>query len=110
MSPRIITQEHQIGDVTLALCDNIFFMLDSANRDEAHFDNAERFDITRNADKHIAFGAGPHFCAGAWISKTMVANVALPMLFNAMPDVQLTGNVRLGGRAFRGILNLPCAW
>ena len=110
MSPRIIAQEHRIGDVTLTVGDNIFFMLDSSNRDEAHFDNAERFYITRDADKHIAFGAGLHFCTGAWINKTMIANVALPMLFDAMPDLQLTDNVRLGGWAFRGILNLPCAW
>jgi cytochrome P450 len=110
MSPRIIAQEHQIGDVTLEAGDNIFFMLGSANRDEAYFDNADRFDITRDAGKHIAFGAGPHFCAGAWISKAMVADVALPMLFDAMPDLRITDDVRLGGWAFRGILNLPCAW
>ncbi len=110
MSPRIIAREHRIGDVTLEKGDNIFFMLGSANRDEAYFDNADQFDITRNAGKHIAFGAGPHFCAGAWISKAMVADVALPMLFDAMPDLRLTGDVRVGGWAFRGVLNLPCAW
>ncbi len=110
MSPRIIAQEHKIGDVTLEAGDNIFFMLGSANRDEAYFGDADQFDITRDAGKHIAFGAGPHFCAGAWISKAMVADVALPMLFDAMPDLRITDDVRLGGWAFRGILNLPCAW
>ena len=111
MSPRIIAKDHMIGDVALNAGDNIFFMLGSANRDEAYFENADRFDITRDAGKHIAFGAGPHFCAGAWISKAMVADVALPMLFDALPDLRLTGSdVRLGGWAFRGILNLPCTW
>ncbi len=110
MSPRIIAQGHRIGDVTLEAGDNIFFMLGSANRDEAYFVNADRFDITRDAGKHIAFGAGPHFCAGAWISKAMVADVALPMLFDAMPDLHLSGDVRIGGWAFRGVLDLPCTW
>ncbi|MHA1127406.1 MAG: cytochrome P450 [Alphaproteobacteria bacterium] len=110
MSPRIIAQEHRIGNVTLEAGDNIFFMLGSANRDEAYFDNADSFDITRDAGKHIAFGAGPHFCAGAWISKAMVADVALPMLFDAMPELRLADDVRVGGWAFRGVLNLPCAW
>ncbi len=110
MSPRIIAQEHRIGDVTLDKGDNIFFMLGSANRDEGYFKNPDRFDITRDAGKHIAFGAGPHFCAGAWISKAMVADVALPMLFDTMPDLRTVGDVRIGGWAFRGILNLPCAW
>ena len=108
MSPRIIAQDHKIGDVTLEKGDNIFFMLSSANHDETYFENPEVFDITRDASKHIAFGAGPHFCAGAWISKAMVADVALPMLFDALPDLRLTGDVRLGGWAFRGILDLPC--
>ncbi|MGE4612028.1 MAG: cytochrome P450 [Paracoccaceae bacterium] len=110
MSPRIIAKDHTVGDVTLAAGDNIFFMISSANRDEAYFDNPDRFDITRNASKHIAFGAGPHFCAGAWISKAMIADIALPMLFSAMPDLRLDGDVRLGGWAFRGVLNLPCTW
>ncbi|MBL4873032.1 MAG: cytochrome P450 [Rhodobacteraceae bacterium] len=110
MSPRIITQEHGIGNVTLEAGDNIFFMLGSANRDEAYFDNADQFDITRDASKHIAFGAGPHFCAGAWISKAMVADIALPMLFEAMPNLHIVDDVRVGGWAFRGVLNLPCAW
>ena len=30
--------------------------------------------------RSISFGAGPHFCAGAWISKTLIAEVAIPML------------------------------
>lgn len=111
MSPRIISKEHSIGDVTLLKGDNIFFMLSSANHDEAHFAHPEKFDITRDASKHIAFGAGPHFCAGAWISKAQVADVALPMLFEALPNLRLSGKeVRLGGWAFRGILNLPCEW
>ncbi|MHA1128005.1 MAG: cytochrome P450, partial [Alphaproteobacteria bacterium] len=110
MSPRIIAQDYQIGDVTLEKGDNIFFMLSSANHDETHFKNPEVFEITRDASRHIAFGAGPHFCAGAWISKAMIADVALPMLFDALPDLHLTGDVRLGGWAFRGVLNLPCTW
>lgn len=111
MSPRIIAKDHSIDGMPLHKGDNIFFMLNSANHDEAYFTQPEQFDITRDASKHIAFGAGPHFCAGAWISKALVADIALPMLFEALPNLRLGAEkVRLGGWAFRGVLNLPCEW
>ncbi len=111
MSPRRIARDASLSGVDFATGDDVFFMLGSANHDEKHFQNPQRFDVTRDASKHIAFGAGPHFCAGAWASKALVAEVALPMLFDALPDLRLTGEpVRLGGWAFRGVLNLPCAW
>ena len=84
-------------------------MFGSANRDEKYFENPESFDIRRDASKSIAFGAGPHFCAGAWASRAMVADVALPAIFRRFPDLRLVENepVRVVGWAFRGLLNLP---
>ena len=61
----------------------MFFMFGSANRDEACFADPDRFDITRDTQKSIAFGAGPHYCAGAFASRAMVADVALPGIFCA---------------------------
>ncbi len=112
MSPRRIAKPFAIGDIQLAPEDRIFFMFGSANRDEAHFDHAEEFDITRDASKSIAFGAGPHFCAGAWASRAMVADVALPTIFSRLRGLRLRDGepVRIGGWAFRGLLNLPVTW
>jgi len=112
MSPRRIARPHSVGDVDLETDDRIFFMFGSANRDEDHFVDADRFDVTRDASKHIAFGAGPHFCAGAWASKCLIAEVALPTLFKRLPALRLDPNekVRLGGWAFRGLLNLTAVW
>jgi cytochrome P450 len=112
MSPRRIAKPFAIGDIALAPEDRIFFMFGSANRDEAHFDHAEEFDVTRDASKSIAFGAGPHFCAGAWASRAMVADVALPTIFARLRGLRLREGepVRIGGWAFRGLLNLPVSW
>jgi cytochrome P450 len=70
------------------------------------------FDIRRDTQKSIAFGAGPHYCAGAFASRAMVADVALPSIFARLKGLRLdtTEPVRIGGWAFRGLLNLPVIW
>lgn len=112
MSPRRIAQAHEHGGVRFEPEDRIFLMFGSANRDEAHFDRAEEFDVRRDTSKAIAFGAGPHFCAGAWASRAMVAEVALPAIFSRLRGLQLADHpeVKVGGWAFRGVLNLPVVW
>jgi len=112
MSPRRVAEEHTFGGVTFHAEDRVFFMFGSANHDETHFREPERFDVRRDTQKSVAFGAGPHFCAGAWASRSLIADVALPMLFEKLPGLRLRDDepVRIGGWAFRGILNLPVAW
>ena len=113
MSPRRIAQRYTVDGVTLEPEDRIFFMFGSANRDEAFFADADHFDITRvDSSAHIAFGAGPHYCAGAAASKSLIAEVALPAVFERLPGLRLApgAQVRFGGWAFRGPLSVPVAW
>jgi cytochrome P450 len=112
MSPRRIATDHSIGDYLLTKDQLVFLMFGSANRDESMFDNGHLFDVSRDTSRHIAFGAGPHFCAGAAASRVLVAQVGLPSLFKALPELCLddADPVRLGGWAFRGVLNLPVRW
>lgn len=112
MSPRRIARDVEIHGVRFEPEDRAFLMFGSANRDEAHFVQAERFLPRRDTTKAIAFGAGPHFCAGAWAARAMAAEVALPTLFRRLPCLQLdpAAPVRIGGWAFRGLFNLPVTW
>jgi cytochrome P450 len=112
MSPRRVAKPWTYGGVDFEPEDRVFFMFGSANRDEACFDDPETFDITRDTAKSIAFGAGPHYCAGAWASRAMVADVALPSIFARLKNLRLdeAEPVRIGGWAFRGLLNLPVVW
>jgi cytochrome P450 len=112
MSPRRVAKPWSCGGVDFEPEDRVFFMFGSANRDEACFDHPDRFDITRDTAKSIAFGAGPHYCAGAFASRAMVADVALPSIFTRLKGMKLDESepVRIGGWAFRGLLNLPGLW
>jgi hypothetical protein len=112
MSPRRVAKPWSYGGVDFEPEDRVFFMFGSANRDEACFRNPDAFDITRDHGKSIAFGAGPHYCAGAFASRAMVANVALPGIFGRLNNLRLDHSepVRIGGWAFRGLLNLPVVW
>jgi cytochrome P450 len=112
MSPRRVAKPWHYGGVDFEPEDRVFLMFGSANRDEACFDDPEIFDVTRDTSKSIAFGAGPHYCAGAFASRAMVADVALPSLFARLKGLRLEkpDEVKIGGWAFRGLLNLPVAW
>ena len=102
MSPRRIAKPWRIREVEFEPEERVFLMFGSANRDEKHFDHAEAFDISRDVSKSIAFGAGPHFCAGAWASRAMVADVALPAIFSRLKNLRTVSPPRIGGWAFRG--------
>jgi hypothetical protein len=112
MSPRRVAKPWSFRGVDFEPEDRVFFMFGSANRDEACFSDPDRFDITRDTSKSIAFGAGPHYCAGAFASRAMVADVALPSLFARLKGLRLDASelVKIGGWAFRGLLNLKVTW
>jgi len=110
MSPRRVAQRYRLHGVTLEPEDRVFLMFNSGNRDEAVFARPEVFDVTQDASAAISFGAGPHFCAGAWASRTLIAEVAMPMIFARLKGLRLAGEVPFGGWAFRGPLRMPVAW
>ncbi len=110
MSPRRVARPYDLHDVDLAPEERVFFMFGSGNRDERVFAKPDAYDIHQDISAAISFGAGPHFCAGAWISRALIAEVALPMLFERLPDLALAGKACFGGWAFRGPLALPVVW
>ncbi|MCW1931066.1 cytochrome P450 [Pararhodobacter zhoushanensis] len=110
MSPRRVAQPYTLHGVQLAPEDRVFLMFSSGNRDENVFARPDVFDLTQDAGPSIAFGAGPHFCAGAWASRCLIAEVAMPMIFERLPGLRLEGETPFGGWAFRGPLRMPVAW
>jgi cytochrome P450 len=60
----------------------------SANRDEAEFENPDAFDLDRPQNRHIAFGAGPHRCAGSNLAR-MNLRIAIEEIARRLHDVKL---------------------
>ncbi len=110
MSPRRMAQEYRVRDVTFEPEDRVFLMFGSANRDADNFEKPESFDMRQDSSASIAFGAGPHFCAGAWAARCLIAEHAMPAIFARLKNPRLDGEVAFGGWAFRGPLRLPLAW
>ena len=102
MSPRRIAKDFSYKDFEFSENDRVFLMFGSANRDQDIFEKPNEFRLDRDVTQSISFGAGPHFCAGAWISKTLIAEVAIPMFFEKFPKIELQSEVEYSGWAFRG--------
>ncbi len=66
---RVARTDAEVGGVTIPAGNQVVLMYCSANRDEAHFEDPERFDVTRDPNNHIAFGFGTHFCLGASLAR-----------------------------------------
>ncbi len=83
----------------------------SANRDEKVFPNPHTFDITRDPNPHIAFGAGgPHFCLGANLARLEIRTM-FEHLLDRMPDIALDGEVqRLQSPFINGVKHIPVAF
>jgi cytochrome P450 len=78
---RLHDQEIQADQTVIA-------WLHSANFDEQHFPEPERFDIERTPNRHLAFGYDIHFCLGAHLAR-LEARTALGALLERLPDIRL---------------------
>ena len=83
---RYTTEPVRYGDVEIPEGEFVWVGLSSANHDPNRFADPERFDITRDAHGHLAFGHGIHFCLGAQLAR-MEAQIALRLLVERFPTL-----------------------
>ena len=110
MSPRVVARDDKVNGITFKRRDRVFLMFSSAGRDEAYFDAPDVFDTFRDTSPAIPFGAGPHFCAGAAASRCLITEIALPLLFEALPGLRLDAPAPFTGWAFRGPTSVQVTW
>lgn len=94
--------DYRLGDVDLKAGDWLMMSYFSANRDETVFPDPMRFDIARkNADEHLAFGIGVHFCLGAHLAR-MELEAFFRELLPRLDHIELAGEPESMATTFVG--------
>jgi len=108
---RTVTQDTTLSGHPLRAGDKVVLFYNSANRDEAVFEDPDRFDVRRTPNPHLGFGAaGPHFCLGAHLARREIT-VMFRELFRRLPDIEASGEPdRLRSNFINGIKHLPCTF
>jgi cytochrome P450 len=87
---RTAVKDSELGGKEIKEGDKLVLYYGAANRDSEVFEDPDRFDVGRDPNDHIAFGAGPHFCLGANIARVEI-EVMLRELLTRLPDIEPTG-------------------
>lgn len=105
---RTATRDHELRGRTIRAGDKVLLAYVSANHDETHFADPERFDPDRETLDHVAFGGGgPHFCIGAQLAR-LDLRVVFGELLRRVDHFESAGEpVRLRANQFAGWLHLP---
>jgi cytochrome P450 len=92
MPPRVATRDHVVGGVTIREGSRVHLTLATANRDPAVRDHPDHLDITRDANRHFAFGAGVHRCLGSHLAR-MELRLVLEEFLQRVPEFELAPGV-----------------
>ena len=91
---RTCTDDVEIDGVQVAKGDRLLYSIASANRDESIFSEADVFRLDRPRPRsHLAFGAGPHVCPGAFLAR-LEAQVAIETLIERVASIELAPGYR----------------
>ena len=108
---RTATCDVEVSGVTLRRGDKVVVSFAAANRDPEVFADPEVFDIERtNARRHLAFGAGPHVCLGAFLARSMMTTMFRELLGRTSWLEAAGEPVWLQSNFQRGVKRLPITW
>ncbi len=104
---RTATEDYKIGDKTIKAGDGLCLFYWSGNRDEAVFDDADRFIIDRASNPQTAFGNGVHLCLGLHLAR-MELRALYNELLPRLDSIELAGKPKNSTANFvSGLKTLP---
>ncbi|OXM64049.1 cytochrome P450 [Amycolatopsis vastitatis] len=110
---RVATADVEIGGRSVKAGDGIVVLLAAANRDREAMADADRLDLRRRPNRHLAFGHGVHQCLGHLLARTEI-EVALTSLFTRLPTLRLAGPADglpvKPALSLQGVTRLPITW
>ncbi|MDG4861619.1 cytochrome P450 [Streptomyces sp. T-3] len=110
---RLAIEDVELGGVLIPKGYAVLIAIADADRDPARFEDADGFDIRRDARGHIAFGHGLHYCLGAPLAR-LEGRIALRSLLERCPDLAADADEAtlewMPGMLIRGVRRLPVRW
>jgi cytochrome P450 PksS len=110
---RYAREDVAVAGVGIPRGEMVYAVITSANRDEHQFSDPDKLDLTREPNKHLGFGLGPHFCLGAALAR-LEGQIAINTLLRRVPDLRLAGAPDVPrwrrGMLLRGLESLPVAF
>ena len=104
---RLVVAPVEIGGEPVPAGTYLTLCIGAANRDPKVFPQPDRFDVGRQPNRHLAFAAGGHACAGMNVAR-LEGQLAIAGFLRRFPAAALTGGARRSERArFRGYATLP---
>jgi cytochrome P450 len=104
---RTATADTTVRGVDIAKGESVYLAYVSGNRDEEVFDDPFRFDVSRDPNKHVAFGYGVHFCLGAALARMEMSSL-FAELIPRLESIELAGEPELSATTFvGGLKHLP---
>jgi len=97
---RTAATDTEIAGQKIAEGEKVIMYYGAANRDAAVFERPDKLDVARpNANKHIAFGYGPHVCLGKRVAQIQLEE-AYRQLLVRLPDIEWTGEIDIAPNNF----------
>jgi cytochrome P450 len=102
---RVLTEDHEIDGVPLPAGSRVALLYGSANRDERHYPDPTRFDITRRPSDHLAFGRGEHVCVGMHLAR-LEMTALLQRLADRVTRFEVLASTPMINNGLRGLEHL----